>query len=72
MIDKADMQISLIQCLRKSDKWYRKLFFHMLDLSVFNSYLLYKGNTKKKLNFQIIIYNLFMKSYQLIVFQNLR
>jgi hypothetical protein len=50
-IDRADMQISLVGCLRKSKKWYKKLFFHMLDLSVFNSYLLYKINTRKKMRF---------------------
>ncbi|CAF1017113.1 unnamed protein product [Rotaria sp. Silwood1] len=50
-IDKADMQISLVVYLRKSIKWYRKLFFYMLDLSVYNSYLLYKINTKKKRKF---------------------
>ncbi|CAF2785883.1 unnamed protein product [Rotaria sp. Silwood2] len=50
-IDKADMQISLVECLRKTLKWYRKLFFHMLDLPVFNSYLLYKVNTGKKRKF---------------------
>ncbi|CAF4700965.1 unnamed protein product [Rotaria sp. Silwood2] len=48
MIDKADTQISLVECLRKTVKWYRKLFFHMLDLSVFNSYVHNKVNTVKK------------------------
>ena len=50
-IDKVDMQISFVACLRKTVKWYRKLFFHMLDLSVFNSYLLYKVNTGKVIKF---------------------
>ena len=45
------MQISFAECLRKSVKWYRKLFFHTLDLSVFNSYLIYKMNTGKKIKF---------------------
>ena len=44
----VDMQISFAECLRKSVKWYRKLFFQMLYLSVFNSYVIYKMNTGKK------------------------
>jgi len=50
-IDTADMQISLVGCLRKSKKWYKEWFFHMLDLSICNSYLLYKMNTGKKIRF---------------------
>ncbi|CAF3240747.1 unnamed protein product [Rotaria sp. Silwood2] len=50
-VDKADMQISFVECVRKSVKWYKKLFFHLLDISVFNSYLLYKMKTRKKLQF---------------------
>ena len=41
------MQTSFIDCLRKTVKRYRKLFFHLLGLSIFNSSLLYKGNTGK-------------------------
>ena len=51
IVDKVDMQLSFAECLRKSVKWYRKLFSHMLDLSVFNSYLIYKMNTGKKIKF---------------------
>ena len=47
----VDMQIGFAECLRKPGKWYRKLFFHMFDLSVFNSYLIYKMNTGKKIKF---------------------
>ncbi len=50
-VDKAGMQISFVECVRKSVKWYQKLFFHLLDVSVFNSYLLYKMKTRKKLQF---------------------
>ena len=41
-VDKVDMQISFSECLRKTIKWYKKLFFHFLDLSVYNAYVLYK------------------------------
>ena len=41
LVDKSDMQISFIDCMRKSVKWYKKLFFHFLDLSLLNAYNLY-------------------------------
>ncbi len=50
-IEKADMQVSFVECVRKSVKWYKKLLFHPLDVSVLNSYLLYKMKTGKKLQF---------------------
>ena len=29
-VDKTDMQISFVECLRKTIKWYKKFFFHLL------------------------------------------
>ena len=31
-VDKTDIQISLAECTRKTRKWYKKLFLHLLDL----------------------------------------
>lgn len=42
LVDKSDMQISFSECIRKTIKWYKKLFFHLLDLSMLNVYILYK------------------------------
>ncbi|XP_065892156.1 piggyBac transposable element-derived protein 4-like [Dysidea avara] len=50
-VDKTDMQISLTECTRKTRKWYIKLFFHLVDMSLYNAYALYKVNTGKKLQF---------------------
>ena len=44
LIDKADMQIGNVECLRKSVKWYKKLFFHLIDISVLNAYNFYLPN----------------------------
>ncbi|KAJ8334055.1 hypothetical protein SKAU_G00413740 [Synaphobranchus kaupii] len=30
-VDRADMITSFVDCARKSTKWYKKLFFHLLD-----------------------------------------
>ena len=51
-VDKTDMQISFTECTRKTRKWYRKLFFHLVDLCLYNAYVLYKVNTNSnKLHF---------------------
>lgn len=49
LVDKCDMQISYLDSTRKSLKWYKKLFFHILDVTVYNSYILYKLKTGQKL-----------------------
>ena len=38
LVDKSDMQIGTVACLRKSVKWYHKLFFHLIDMSLLNAY----------------------------------
>ena len=46
------MQISLTECTRKTRKWYRKLFFHLIDLCLYNAFVLYKvNNSIKKVQF---------------------
>lgn len=37
-VDRSDMLISSIDSLRKSIKWYKKLFIHTLDICVLNSH----------------------------------
>lgn len=41
-IDVGDMQLSFNCSARKSIKWYKKLFFHFLDISIRNSHILQK------------------------------
>ena len=51
-VDKTDMQISLTECTRKTRKWYRKLFFHLIDMCLYNAFVLYKvNNSNKKVQF---------------------
>ena len=49
-IDKCDMVVSSIKSIRKSIKWYKKYFFHLLDIAVWNSYCLYKYKTRKNIS----------------------
>ena len=45
-VNQADMQISFSECLRKTIKWYKKLFFHSLDITVQDSYAMFKVNNE--------------------------
>jgi hypothetical protein len=48
-VDRSDMQISSIECVRKTVKWYKKNFFHLLDIIVFNSYILHKQKSRQNI-----------------------
>lgn len=41
-VDTADMLLSSIQCIRKTIKWYKKMFFHIFDMHLLNSFYCYK------------------------------
>ena len=42
LVNKSDMQLSFNDTTRRSLNWYKKLFFRLIDLTIYNSYLLYK------------------------------
>jgi hypothetical protein len=54
--DKYDMQISFSECIRRSVKWYKKLFFHLVDLTIYNAYVLYK--LKNNVNLRLTTFQL--------------
>jgi hypothetical protein len=56
LVDKYDMQISFSECIRRSVKWYKKFFFHLMDLTIYNAYVLYK--LKKNINLRLASYQL--------------
>lgn len=41
-VDTADMLLSSMQCIRKTVKWYKKLFFHLLDMHLLNAFYCYR------------------------------
>ncbi len=41
-VDKADQYTTYYSFVRKSKKWWRKLFFWLFELAAVNSYILYK------------------------------
>lgn len=50
-VDRADQLTSYYSSPRKTIRWYKKVVFHLLDLTVLNSYILYKKATNKKITF---------------------
>ncbi|XP_045769865.1 piggyBac transposable element-derived protein 4-like isoform X1 [Maniola jurtina] len=45
-IDRSDQMISYYSCPRKTIRWYKKVFFHILDIAVWNAYFLFKKYRK--------------------------
>lgn len=41
-VDTADMMLSSVQSIRKTCKWYKKLFFHVVDMHLLNAFYTYK------------------------------
>lgn len=58
LVDKSDAMISSIECARKSMKWYRKLFFHLLDMTTHNAHILHREVTGKKETFEDFVLQL--------------
>ena len=50
-VDRCDQLISYYSCPRKTIRWYKKVIFHLLDLTVMNSHKLYCIVNKSKMGF---------------------
>lgn len=46
MLDQVDMQISKIECLWQTCKWYRKAFLYLLDVCIFMAFNLHHYNNQ--------------------------
>ena len=53
LVDKSDMQIASVDCMRRSIKWYKKLFFHLVDVALLNAFNLYKLHSGKKISMRV-------------------
>lgn len=51
-VDRSDMMIVHLECVRRSTRWYKKLFFHFLDLTILNAHALFLCKTGKRPNLQ--------------------
>jgi len=50
-VDLLDQMISYYSVDVKSKKWYKSIFSHILQISLYNSFLLYKKSTQNEMNF---------------------
>ncbi|RXN28339.1 piggyBac transposable element-derived 4-like protein [Labeo rohita] len=57
-VDKVDMMDSFVGCTRKTLKWYKKLFFHFVDLAVHNAFIIYNVKHDSSLTYQKFRQNL--------------
>ncbi|XP_050717184.1 piggyBac transposable element-derived protein 4-like [Eriocheir sinensis] len=56
LVDKSDCKLAGIECMRKCVKWYHKLFFHVVDVTMLNAYNMYlvkTGKKKKKFSYNV-------------------
>jgi len=66
LVDKSDMQIGIVETVRKSIKWYRKLFFHFVDIALLNAYNMYlmkTGNKPHLKNFRLAVIRQLIAKY---------
>lgn len=49
--DRADQMVPYYSSPRKSRRWYKKVIFHLLDLTAWNSFFLYKKYCQNKCDF---------------------
>ncbi len=47
-VDRADMVKGFLECARKTRKWYKKIFFYLLDTAVLNSHIVHRQLSGKK------------------------
>ena len=56
-VDKNDAMIGNYSCIRKSYKWYTKIFFHFLEEAVYNAFVIYdkvgEGKKHKFMQFKL-------------------
>jgi hypothetical protein len=52
-VDHVDQMLAPYESLRKSLKWYKKFAFHLLDIAVYNSHIVYNyKNPESKITFK--------------------
>lgn len=47
-VDRTDMMILNVESIRRTQRWYEKLYFYLVDLAIINSHALYLCHLGKK------------------------
>jgi len=58
-VDDVDKILAPYSNARKSTKWYKKIFFHFIDVSIYNAFNVYKKISGKKRSISKIFCYLF-------------
>lgn len=45
LIERSDIKLANVECVRKITQWYKKVFLHLLDLSILNAHVMFSGKT---------------------------
>ena len=45
----ADQMTELYELDRKSNKWWKKVFYRLIMMTVVNAWIIYKGKTRSKI-----------------------
>ncbi|XP_045446618.1 piggyBac transposable element-derived protein 4-like [Melitaea cinxia] len=55
-IDRKDQMVAYYSSPQKTIRWYKKVFFHLLDISVWNSFFVYKKYFKNDVKYEFLDY----------------
>ena len=47
-VDISDQKLKPYECLRKSVRWYKKLFFHFMDITFVNAHIVHEKSGCEK------------------------
>nr|CAI5823607.1 unnamed protein product [Callosobruchus analis] len=50
-VDRCNQLTSYYSCPRKTIRWYKKIIFHLLDVTVLNAFIMYREKKNKKMRF---------------------
>ena len=53
-VDKSDQILNTNNVLRKCVRWWKALFFHMIDIALVNGYILFQFHRKNNLNNELL------------------
>jgi len=63
-VDKTNMLLSSVECIRRTIKWYKKLFLHLINLSLLNAYSAYKTCSGLKISLADFQFQLIRKIFK--------
>lgn len=68
--DKSGIGLSGLVSLQKTITWYKKLFFHIMDLCLLNAHIIYLKTTGKKVsvaNFQLEVIRQLLETHKMVI-----